>query len=46
MSAIRSERLVTVRFAPEADMLMVGINVCYVPIADMAQRLPKARSPS
>ena len=23
---------------PEADMLIVGINVCYVPIADIAQQ--------
>jgi hypothetical protein len=23
---------------PEADMLIVGINVCYVPFADMARR--------
>ena len=24
-----------VRFTPEADMLIVGINVCYVPKADI-----------
>ena len=26
---------------PEADMLIVGINVCYVPTSDMAQRYPR-----
>ena len=31
---------------PEADMLIVGINVRYVPIADMAEHLTKARSAS
>ena len=30
---------------PEADMLIVGINVCYVPISDMAQRYQGAMPP-
>ena len=29
---------------PEADMLIVGINVCYVPQADIATWLPVAPS--
>ena len=31
---------------PKADMFSVEIDVCFVPIADMAQHLPKARSAS
>ena len=30
----------------KADMLSVSMNVCYVPIADMAEHLTKARSAS
>jgi len=33
-------------FPPKADMLSVAINVCFVPKADMAQRLPEARRAS
>ena len=29
---------------PEADMLIVDINVCQLPIADMAKRLTQART--
>jgi hypothetical protein len=28
-------------YPPDADMLIVGIDVCYVPTSDMAQRYPR-----
>jgi hypothetical protein len=30
---------------PEADMLLIGINVCYVPIGDTSQIRQKQRPP-
>ena len=49
MSALGHERTspnvrVMSALPSEADMLIVGINVCYVPFADMAYGAPKDRT--